>query len=63
MLFTQMLMTRAYRAKLAAGGDGKGGKKPAYGVIRVRLPDGLMLQGEFNAGEQVVPYPFKARSV
>jgi len=45
-----MLMTREYRAKLAAGGASKA--KPTHGVIRVRLPDGLVLQGDFNASEQ-----------
>lgn len=47
-----MLMTREYRAKLAAGGSTRQ-KAPTHAVIRVRLPDGLVLQGEFNAGEQV----------
>ncbi len=46
----QMLMTREYRARLAAGSAAK--PKPTHGVIRVRLPDGLMLQGDFSAGEQ-----------
>ena len=45
-----MLMTRATRDKLK-------GQVPSrsYGhaTIRVRLPEGLVLQGEFNAGEPV----------
>lgn len=45
-----MLMTRETRAKLAAGG-GANAKKATHAVIRVRLPDGLVLQGEFNGGE------------
>lgn len=46
-----MLMTRAYREKLAGGKTQKG--TYIYAVIRVRLPEGLMLQGEFNAREPV----------
>ena len=52
LLDVQMLMTRETRAKLAAGG-GANAKKPTHAVIRVRLPDGLVLQGEFNGGEPV----------
>lgn len=37
-----MLMTRAYREKLAGGKTQKG--TYIYAVIRVRLPEGLMLQ-------------------
>ncbi|KAL0035323.1 hypothetical protein WJX77_000882 [Trebouxia sp. C0004] len=46
-----MLMTRAYREKLAGGKTQKG--TYIYAVIRVRLPEGLLLQGEFNAREPV----------
>ncbi|KAL0044388.1 hypothetical protein WJX82_003557 [Trebouxia sp. C0006] len=46
-----MLMTRAYREKLAGGKTQKGAY--IYAVIRVRLPEGLLLQGEFNAREPV----------
>ncbi|KAL3148606.1 hypothetical protein ABBQ38_014034 [Trebouxia sp. C0009 RCD-2024] len=46
-----MLMTRAYREKLAGGKTQKG--MYIYAVIRVRLPEGLLLQGEFNAREPV----------
>ena len=52
LLNLQMLMTRESRAKLAAGG-GTNAKKATHAVIRVRLPDGLVLQGEFNGGEPV----------
>ncbi len=48
----QVLMTREYRARLAAGG-GPPPKTPAFATVRVRLPEGLLLQGEFNAGEPV----------
>jgi hypothetical protein len=51
LLNLQMLMTRETRAKLAAGGATA--KKATHAVIRVRLPDGLVLQGEFNGGEPV----------
>lgn len=37
-----MLMTRAYREKLAGGKTQKGAY--IYAVIRVRLPEGLLLQ-------------------
>ena len=37
-----MLMTRAYREKLAGGKTHKG--TYIYAVIRVRLPEGLLLQ-------------------
>ena len=37
-----MLMTRAYREKLAGGKTQKG--TYIYAVIRVRLPEGLLLQ-------------------
>ena len=48
----QVLMTREYRARLAAGG-GPPPKAPTFAIVRVRLPEGLLLQGEFNAGEPV----------
>ena len=49
-LFFQTLMTRAYRDKLSSS-------KPdinsyASASIRIRLPEGLLLQGEFNAGQR-----------
>ncbi|EIE24119.1 hypothetical protein COCSUDRAFT_47147 [Coccomyxa subellipsoidea C-169] len=47
----QTLMTRAYREKLASGH--KEQAKVSFAVIRIRLPEGLILQGEFNAGEPV----------
>lgn len=40
-----MLMTRAYREKLAGGRTQKG--TYIYAVIRVRLPEGLLLQVAF----------------
>lgn len=43
-----MLMTRAYREKLAGGQ--KEQNNSTYAVVRIRLPEGLILQGEFNAG-------------
>ncbi|KAA6417747.1 MAG: hypothetical protein FRX49_12333 [Trebouxia sp. A1-2] len=46
-----VLMTRAYREKLAGGKTQKGAY--IYAVIRVRVPEGLLLQGEFNAREPV----------
>ena len=50
-LYLQTLMTKAYRDKL-------GSSKPdvnsyASATIRVRLPEGLLLQGEFGAGLQL----------
>ena len=51
-LLRQVLMTREYRLRLAAGG-GPPPKAPTFATVRVRLPEGLMLQGEFNAGEPV----------
>lgn len=47
--FLQMLMTRAMREKL------KIGSKTSYtkSTVRIRLPEGLLLQGQFNAGENV----------
>ena len=51
-------MTREYRARLAAGG-GPPPKSPTFAVVRVRLPEGLLLQGEFNAGEPVRRPPFR----
>ena len=45
-------MTREYRTRLAAGG-GPPQKTPTFATVRVRLPEGLLLQGEFNAGEPV----------
>ncbi|BDA46192.1 probable UBX domain-containing protein 6 [Coccomyxa sp. Obi] len=47
----QTLMTRAYREKLAGGQ--KEQSNSTYAVVRIRLPEGLILQGEFNAGEPV----------
>ncbi|KAK9906634.1 hypothetical protein WJX75_005245 [Coccomyxa subellipsoidea] len=47
----QTLMTRAYREKLASGQ--KEQTSFTLAVIRIRLPEGLVLQGEFNAGEPV----------
>ena len=44
-------MTREYRARLAAGGAPK--KVATFAAVRVRLPEGILLQGEFNAGEPV----------
>ncbi len=41
-------MTRAYREKLASGH--KEQANVSFAVIRIRLPEGLILQGEFNAG-------------
>ena len=38
--------------RLAAGG-GRPPKTPTFATVRVRLPEGLLLQGEFNAGEPV----------
>ncbi len=46
------MMTRETRARLAAGSSSRQ-KQASHAVIRVRLPDGLILQGEFNSGEQV----------
>ena len=45
----QMMMTKAMREKLKAG------QKPNYSqaIVRVRLPEGLLLQGCFNANESV----------
>ena len=42
-----MLMTRAYREKLAGGKTQKG--TYIYAVIRVRLPEGLLLQVSTSA--------------
>ena len=42
-------MTRAMRERLANGGR-QGINDYAYATVRVRLPEGLVLQGEFNAG-------------
>ena len=47
-------MTREYRMRLAAGG-GPPPKAATFATVRVRLPEGLLLQGEFNAGEPVRP--------
>ena len=45
-------MTREYRARLAAGNSGP--KRVAtHAAVRVRLPEGILLQGEFNADEPV----------
>lgn len=41
-------MTRAYREKLAGGQ--KEQNNCTFAVVRIRLPEGLILQGEFNAG-------------
>ena len=49
-LCLQMLMTRAMREKLKVGSKPAAYKKS---VVRVRLPEGLLLQGCFNAGEPV----------
>ena len=44
-----MLMTKAMREKLSMG------KRPSYTVstVRVRMPEGLFLQGKFKAREPV----------
>eukprot|EP00884_Botryococcus_braunii_P021422 jgi/Botrbrau1/7964/Bobra.9_2s0116.3 len=44
----QTLMTRAMREKLMGSAPQRSYK---HSTIRVRLPEGLILQGEFNAGE------------
>ena len=44
-------MTREYRARLAAGSAPK--RAATFAAVRVRLPEGILLQGEFNAGEPV----------
>ena len=45
-------MTREYRARVGAGKSGP--KRVAmHAAVRVRLPEGILLQGEFNAGEPV----------
>lgn len=48
-LCVQMMMTKAMRERLQVG------KKPVYNsaTVRVRLPEGLLLQGAFNADEPV----------
>ena len=51
----QVLMTREYRARLAAGGSGGPKRAATHAAVRVRLPEGILLQGEFNAGEPVCP--------
>lgn len=45
---SEMLMTRAMKEKLALG-DRR--SSPAWGTVRVRMPEGLLLQGEFAALE------------
>lgn len=45
----QVLTTRAARGRL----HGPPPAAPAYALLRVRLPEGLQLQGEFNPGEAV----------
>ena len=52
MRWAQVLMTREYRARLAAGAGGPR-RAPTFATVRVRLPEGVLLQGEFNAGEPV----------
>lgn len=47
-IMSQMLMTRAMKEKLALG-DRR--SSPAWGTVRVRMPEGLLLQGEFAALE------------
>ncbi len=44
-----MLMTRAMREKLSVG------KRPHYATsnVRVKMPEGLLLQGKFNPREPV----------
>ena len=54
-LYLQTLMTRAYRDKLSSS-------KPdinsyASATIRIRLPEGLLLQGEFSAGPRTFSLP------
>ena len=44
----QTLMTRAYREKL--NGPKQDVSSMASATIRIRLPEGLVLQGEFSAG-------------
>lgn len=48
----QMLMTRESRARLASGSTARP-KKRGPVAIRVRMPDGLILQGQFGPDEQV----------
>eukprot|EP00803_Ostreobium_quekettii_P004032 evm.model.scf_665.4 EVM.evm.TU.scf_665.4 scf_665:34511-37310(-) len=45
---SQVLMTKAYREQLQAA---KRGPPPDHAVIRIRLPEGVLLQGEFGARE------------
>ena len=44
----QTLMTRAYRERLT--GSKQDINSISSATIRIRLPEGLILQGEFNAG-------------
>ncbi|KAK9814988.1 hypothetical protein WJX73_003982 [Symbiochloris irregularis] len=44
----EVLMTRAMRERLTLG-DRR--SQPSWGTVRVRMPEGLLLQGEFAAGE------------
>ncbi|KAK9807789.1 hypothetical protein WJX72_009448 [[Myrmecia] bisecta] len=44
---SQVLMTKAYREKLAGGT--RDAQSYSFAIIRVRLPEGLFLQGKFNA--------------
>ena len=46
----QTLMTRTYREKLS--GPKQDVNSYPSATIRIRLPEGLVLQGEFNAGQQ-----------
>ena len=48
MPILQTLMTRAYREKLNA--PKQDANSMASATIRIRLPEGLVLQGEFDAG-------------
>ena len=50
-LTLQTLMTRATRERLLNGGKADLGAYAAA-TVRVRLPEGLVLQGDFNAGAQ-----------
>ena len=46
----QTLMTRAFREKL--NGPKQDVNSYPCATVRIRLPEGLVLQGEFNAGQQ-----------
>lgn len=50
---SQMLLTKAMRERLQRQGDGTA-VKPNFAMVKVRLPEGISLQGEFGQGEPVV---------